>query len=178
MRKIILVLALIQPLAIYAKRISPINPAEYELGIFDVWYWTIVICGFIILLVIALIVDGFSLLQRKLNPKPYSLDKGEYVFFCYANSKCFKEAGEQPKATYKGISKAILDSIYLKDGKYYYYWRGRFLLVEESPYFGDITLGEWGKYKYRYKVVYESTKFCQQGWCYFYFNFCPHSRER
>ena len=70
-----------------------------------------------------------------------------------------------------GISKATRDSIYTKDGTCYYDWCGKFLPIEENPYYGDTAIGEWGTYRYRYKVVYDNKKYCQQGWCYHYFNF-------
>lgn len=98
-------------------------------------------------------------------------DKGDYIFVGYVDSKSFKEYGECPKATFTSISKATTDPIYTKDGTYYYDWCGKFLPIEENPYYGDAAIGEWGTCRYRYKVVSHSKKYCQQGWCYHYFNF-------
>lgn len=162
-----------QPFAISARNIRPIDLQESDLDAGSVKIWLLFLCGFIILCFIAIIAECVLAIRNKINkkhPKPYSLDKGEYIFVCYAKSKSFKEPGEQPKSTYKSIDKATFDYIYVKDGKYYYDWCGKFLSVEESPFFGDATIGEWGTYKYRYKVVYENTKYCPQGWCYHYFN--------
>ena len=161
------------------KKLAEASAAAKELQLhlnnaFNVKTGLILFCGFILLLILALIVDGIKMIQSKINkkhPKPYNLDKGEYAFLSYVDSRCFKESGEQPRSTYRSIGKCTKDSIYVKDGKYFYDWCGKFLPIEESPYFGDDTIGEWGKYKYRYKVVYENTKYCPQGWCYFYFNF-------
>lgn len=171
MKKLILVLGLMHPLTINARNIRPIDLQESEFDILDSWFLLIIICGFIILCVIAIIADVIIKIWNKKHPKPYSLDKGEYVFVSYVEPMCFKESGERPKATYKRIDCATRAAIYVKDGKYYYDWVGKFLPVEENPYYGDTTIGEWGTYKYRYKVVYETKKYCPQGWCYFYFNF-------
>lgn len=171
MKKFVLVLAVMLPLAISARNIRPIDLQESEFDILDSWFLLIIICGFIILCVIAIIADVIIKIWNKKHPKPYSLDKGEYVFVSYVEPKFFKESGEQPKSTYKSIGCATQTRIYVKDGKYYDDWVGKFLPVEENPYFGDTTIGELGTYKYRYKVVYETKKYCPQGWCYFYFNF-------
>lgn len=63
---------------------------------------------------------------------------------------------ECPKAAFASISKATTDSIYTKDGTFYYDWCGKFLSIEENPYYGDAVIGEWGTY--RYKVVYDNKK--------------------
>ena len=173
MKKILVVLGLMLPLSLSALNIRPEDLEDSEFDFLNIWYLIFIICGFIILCVIALCVDGYRKLQNTYNkrhPKPYNLDKGEYSFFCYADSKSFKELGEQPKSTYKSIGNATRDYIYYKDGKYYFDRGGKFLPVEENPYFGDASLGEWGTYKYRCKVLYENTKYCSQGWCYYYFN--------
>ncbi len=171
MKNLFLILALILPIKISARNIRPMDLQESDLDVGSFKIWLLFICGFVILCVIALIADGIRIVLNKWFPRPYSLDKGEYVFVSYVDQKCFKESGEQPKSTYKSIDSATMAAIYVKDGEYYYDWVGKFLPVEENPYFGDTTIGEWGTYKYRYKVVFATKKYCPQGWSYFYFNF-------
>ena len=171
MKKFFLVLAFVLPLAITARNIRPIDLQESEFDILDSWFLLIIICGFIILCVIAIIADVIIKIWNKKHPKPYSLDKGEYVFVSYVEQQCFMEQEEQPKATYKSISCATMAAIYVKDGRYYCHLVDKFLPVEENPYFGDATKGEWGTYKYRYNTVFATKKYCPQGCKYYYINF-------
>ena len=170
-KKLFLVLAAMLPLAISARNIRPIDLQESEFDILDSWFLLIIICGFIILCVIAIIADVIIKIWNKKHPKPYSLDKGEYVFVSYVEQQCFMEQEEQPKATYKSISCATMAAIYVKDGRYYCHLVDKFLPVEENPYFGDATKGEWGTYKYRYNTVFATKKYCPQGCKYYYINF-------
>lgn len=135
------------------------------------WFW-------IIALFIALVVGVFAFIFVSISKKThstkrtqsYSLNKGDYIFVGRVDSKTFRESGA-PKSTYKSIGKATSDYIYKKDGIYYFDMRGQFLQVEDNPHYGDLSVGEWGTYKYRYKIIYNTTKYCPQGWGYYYFNF-------
>ncbi len=173
MKKYILVLALTFPLATFALNIRPEDLEESELDGFSFGIWLVIVCTILVLGIIAGVVMTIQDFWRKKHPGPFSLDKGEYIFWGYASSRCFKESGEEPKANYKGIGNVTSDYIYIKDGKYYYDWCGKFLEVEENPFYGDSSIGEWGTYSHRYKVEYVNTNFCPQGWCYFYFNLPP-----
>jgi hypothetical protein len=171
--KILFGWVLMSPLTVSARRYYPRDSGDPILDAYSVKIELLIICGYIILLLFALIADGIIQIKKKINKKrstSYNLDKGEYLFVCYVDSKSFRESGEQPKSTYKSIGKVTQDYIYIKNGTYFYDWCGKFLPVEENPFFGDTTIGEWGKYKYRYKVIYKNTKYCPQGWCYHYFN--------
>lgn len=173
-KRLFIACILMSPLTISARKYYPRETGDPILDAFSTKIELILICGFIIFLLFAIIVDVIMLIKTYINKKyskPYNLDKGGYTFVSRVDSKSFKESGEQPKSTYKSISKAIQDSIYIKDGKYFYDWGGKFLPIEENPYYGDTSIGEWGEYKYRYKVTYETTKYCQQGMAYHYFNF-------
>lgn len=135
------------------------------------WFWIIGVGIVVVAVIVGLIVQNIMRIHDRKCHKPYKLDKGDYIFVGYVDSKSFKEYGECPKSSFIGISKATRDSIYTKDGTCYYDWCGKFLPIEENPYYGDTAIGEWGTYRYRYKVVYDNKKYCQQGWCYHYFNF-------
>ena len=92
-----------------------LQESDLDVGSFKIWL--LFICGFVILCVIALIADGIRIVLNKWFPRPYSLDKGEYVFVSYVDQKCFKESGEQPKSTYKSIDSATMAAIYVKQKK-------------------------------------------------------------
>ena len=170
MKKYLLASALLLPISTFALNIRPEDLEESDLDGFSFGIWLIIVGTIVILGIIAGVIMTIHDIWRKKHPVPYSLDKGEYIFWGYASSKCFKESGEKPKANYKSIGKCTIDYIYIKDGTYYYDWFGKFLEIEKNPFYGDFSIGEWGTYTHRYKVIYDNTNYCPQGWCYFYFN--------
>jgi hypothetical protein len=92
---------------------------------------------------------------------------------CYATSRSFKESGKCDSliASYIYVKNGkYFSKIYVKRRKYFSKTEGKFLPVEESPFWGDTSLGELGEYRYRYKNTYVNTKYCPQGWNFFYFN--------